>query len=441
MKSSKNNQLSRHKELESLLQQQAKKIAQLEKEQAIEAALERVRAATMTMHKSEELSQVATVMFKEFQQLNLINEIARTIININDEENGDCEMWSTQIGGAELSTNFQYNYLEHELWETEYRAYQQVEKSKRKEHKYIVTHEGKAFEALMAFGIEKKLITPEDFKIIKEEGIQKWIEHIVWFANGSLVIARHTPLSEEGFNILQQFTAVFEQTYTRFLDLQKAERQAQEIEKIFKENQRLLHNILPQQIAEQIRTGQQTIVKRFEHVSILFADIVGFTILSEKLTPQEVVDILNGLFSKFDDLTDKYGLEKIKTIGDAYMVASGVPEEKEDHALVLFQFAQELLLAIKDFNQVVGTNLKIRIGISSGPVVAGVIGKKKFAYDLWGDSVNTAARMEENGQANCIQISPATYEILKNDFVFEKISNVEIKGKGRMNVYLWATDA
>ena len=150
-----------------------------------------------------------------------------------------------------------------------------------------------------------------------------------------------------------------------------------------------------------------------------------------------MVDILNGLFSKFDDLTDKYQLEKIKTIGDAYMVASGVPEEKDNHALVLFQFAQEMLQAIQNYNQIHNLQLEIRIGISSGPVVAGVIGKKKFAYDLWGDTVNTAARMEAYGRASCIQLAPPSYELLKRKFEFEKIPNVEIKGKGAMDVYVW----
>ena len=200
-----------------------------------------------------------------------------------------------------------------------------------------------------------------------------------------------------------------------------------------------MHSILPAPIAEQIRQGQQTVVKRFEQVSILFADIVGFTVLSDKLSPQEVVDILNGLFSKFDDLTDKYGLEKIKTIGDAYMVAAGVPEEKTNHAQLMFAFAKDMLQTLQAYNKVIGTDLKIRIGISSGPVVAGVIGKKKFAYDLWGDTVNTAARMEAYGHADCIQVSPVTYAMLKTEATFEKIPNVEIKGKGKMDVYLWTS--
>jgi len=233
-----------------------------------------------------------------------------------------------------------------------------------------------------------------------------------------------------------RFAGVFDLTYRRFLDLEKAEEQNRQLEMTFEENQRLLHSILPKPIAEKIQAGQQTIVKRFESVSILFADIVGFTILSEKLSPQKVVDMLNDLFSRFDDLTDKYQLEKIKTIGDAYMVASGVPEEKQDHALLLIQFAQEILKAIQIFNQQHHLKLEIRIGISSGPVVAGVIGKKKFAYDLWGDTVNTAARMEAYGQASKIQVSPTTYKILQTNFTFEKVNAVEIKGKGKMDVYL-----
>ncbi|MEL6925950.1 MAG: adenylate/guanylate cyclase domain-containing protein, partial [Bacteroidota bacterium] len=259
----------------------------------------------------------------------------------------------------------------------------------------------------------------------------------VMYPAGGLYAFCESGFTEEAAYIMQRFANGFHLAYTRFEDLQKAEAQAQRLELAFSENQRLLHSILPMPIAEQIRTGQQSVVQRFEAVSILFADIVGFTKLSEQLTPQQVVDMLNGLFSQFDDLTSHYGIEKIKTIGDAYMVAAGVPEARKDHALVLFHFAQDLLKTLKKYNRAKGIKLKLRIGISSGPVVAGVIGKKKFAYDLWGDTVNTAARMEAYGQENRIQLSPNTYKILKRKFRFEKIPNVEIKGKGKMDVYLW----
>lgn len=226
---------------------------------------------------------------------------------------------------------------------------------------------------------------------------------------------------------------------TKFLSQinRKLAQQKTEIEAEREKADLLLQNILPISIAEQLKTNKKDTVKRFEHTSILFADLVNFTLLSEKLAPQQLVEILNGLFSKFDDLTDKYGLEKIKTIGDAYMVAAGVPEEKTNHAQSLFLFAQEMLVATKVFNEANGLELSLRIGMNSGPLIAGVIGKKKFSYDLWGDTVNTAARMEAYGQQDCIQVSSATYAILKKDFDFEQIPDVEIKGKGLMDVYLW----
>ena len=210
-----------------------------------------------------------------------------------------------------------------------------------------------------------------------------------------------------------------------------------DLESANQENEKLVYSIFPVAIANSLKIEKRGIVHRYDSVSILFADLVGFTALFEDLSPQRVVGLLNSLFSKFDDLTDKYGIEKIKTIGDAYMVAAGVPSAKVDHAKVIFTFAQEVLYQVKIFNESRGTQLKIRIGISSGPVIAGVIGKKKFTYDLWGDTVNTAARMEAYGQVNCIQVSPTTYEILKKDFEFEKIADVKIKGKGEMDVYLW----
>ncbi len=210
-----------------------------------------------------------------------------------------------------------------------------------------------------------------------------------------------------------------------------------QLEKSHEENEKLLHNILPIPIAAQLKSSKAKTIKRFENASILFADIVNFTPLAEKIPPQELVDILDGLFSKFDELTDKYDLEKIKTIGDAYMVASGVPVIKANHAITLFHFAQEMIEEANNFSTNKGLTLQLRIGISSGPVVAGVIGKKKFSYDLWGDTVNTAARMESNGRTGKIQVSENTYQLLKGEFTFDKIPNVEIKGKGIIDVFIW----
>ena len=196
----------------------------------------------------------------------------------------------------------------------------------------------------------------------------------------------------------------------------------------------LLLNILPKDVVAILRDRPQTIADHFDGASILFADVVNFTPLAARLTPKQTVDLLNQVFSYFDTLVDKYGVEKIKTIGDCYMVASGVPRPRQDHAQVLTRLALEMrdFVNCHEFN---GERLKLRVGINSGPVVAGVIGQKKFIYDLWGDAVNTASRMESHGGAGIIQITGATYELIGNDFVCEPRGKIDVKGKGEMEVW------
>lgn len=201
-------------------------------------------------------------------------------------------------------------------------------------------------------------------------------------------------------------------------------------------SERLLLNILPAPIAERLKTGHQTIADGFAEVTILFADIVGFTQLSAKISPERLVEVLNSLFSRFDRLVDRYGVEKIKTIGDAYMVCAGLPMPKADHAEAIADIALGMRRAVEEHNREFGTSLKIRIGIHSGPVVAGVIGLKKFIYDLWGDTVNLASRMESHGLPDCIQVTAATWERLRNQYVFEQRGMVEVKGIGQVATYL-----
>lgn len=195
----------------------------------------------------------------------------------------------------------------------------------------------------------------------------------------------------------------------------------------------LLLNILPQEIAAILKDRNQTIADHFEGVSILFADIVNFTPLSASMTAVEVVELLNDVFSYFDSLVEKYELEKIKTIGDAYMVAAGIPRPRTDHAHVLARMALDMC-AFR-YDRLESRTLEFRIGINSGPVVAGVIGRKKFIYDLWGDAVNTASRMESHGSAGRIQITRSTYELLKDTFICEPRGTISIKGKGEMEVW------
>ncbi len=198
----------------------------------------------------------------------------------------------------------------------------------------------------------------------------------------------------------------------------------------------LLLNILPAEVAERLQSDPTSIADHFDEASILFADVVDFTPLSSRLDAREVVGILDRLFSTFDELVDRCGVEKIKTIGDCYMVAAGVPTPRADHAHALAGLALEMRSCaqscLPDGSE---HDLRLRIGISSGPVVAGVIGRRRFLYDLWGDTVNMASRMESHGRPDEIQITRATRELLGDDFVTEPLGLVEVKGKGEVETW------
>ena len=197
----------------------------------------------------------------------------------------------------------------------------------------------------------------------------------------------------------------------------------------------LLVNILPRSIAERLKGASQTIADHFDSASILFADVVDFTPLAQRLAPAEVVGILDQLFSHFDTLVERHGLEKIKTIGDCYMAAAGVPDPSPDHARRAALLALDMREAVATSAVGDGSGLELRIGINSGPVIAGVIGTKRFLYDLWGDAVNTASRMESQSTPGEIQITRATYELLKDEFVCRRRGTIQVKGKGQMETW------
>jgi adenylate cyclase len=197
----------------------------------------------------------------------------------------------------------------------------------------------------------------------------------------------------------------------------------------------LLLNILPAQIAERLKGGENVIADSFPEATILFADIVGFTNLSTLISPQQIVFLLNEIFTAFDQVASQLGLEKIKTIGDCYMVVGGLPTPQPDHAAAVAQMGLAMLRIIHKLNADYQTSLRLRIGINTGPVVAGVIGRSKFIYDLWGDAVNTASRMESHGKPDAIQVSASTYERLRLHFAFEPRGEIEVKGKGLMTTW------
>jgi len=198
----------------------------------------------------------------------------------------------------------------------------------------------------------------------------------------------------------------------------------------------LLLNILPKEIAAILKNESRTIADQYEEASVLFADMVGFTPLSAQLPPVEMVELLNEAFSFFDSLLDKYDVEKIRTIGDSYMAVSGVPRRRANHAQVLVRMALEMrdYIATHTFRN--GQRVNFRIGINSGSMIAGVIGRRKFVYDVWGDAVNIASRMESHGLGGAVQITQTTYELIKDEFVCEPRGTVNVKGKGEMEVWL-----
>ena len=213
----------------------------------------------------------------------------------------------------------------------------------------------------------------------------------------------------------------------------QTEKELLQIEKDKSEN--LLLNILPKAVADRLKHGEQTIANGHAMVTVLFADLVGFTELARRTTPADLVSLLNGIFTAFDLLVEKHQLEKIKTIGDSYMLAGGIPLDRADHAQAVADIALEMIQALAALNAEKGTHLRVRIGINTGPIVAGVIGKRKFTYDLWGDTVNLASRMESSGVPGLVHVSESTHEALKAEFDLEERGITQVKGVGEVRTY------
>ena len=234
--------------------------------------------------------------------------------------------------------------------------------------------------------------------------------------------------------VVQAFQDMYGRVWQEIRDRKLAQAALQEEKQ---KSEKLLLNILPMSIADQLKVETGAIASRFDEATILFADIVDFTGLAAHVSPSELVQLLNDIFSAFDCIADRLGLEKIKTIGDAYMVVGGLPTPRTDHAEAILAMAVEMLQVTKTFQRGDGNAFQLRIGINTGPVVAGVIGIKKFSYDLWGDAVNIASRMESHGVVDRIHISATTYAHLKDRHQFEDRGCIHIKGRGEMHTYLY----
>jgi guanylate cyclase len=200
-------------------------------------------------------------------------------------------------------------------------------------------------------------------------------------------------------------------------------------------SEKLLGNVLPAKIAARLKDGTENVADRFDSVSVLFADMVGSTVLATSLSPEEMVGLLNEVFTEFDAITIRHGVEKISTSGDNYLVAAGVPEVQPDHAVALVRVALEMCAYLDRRRSETGRDVAMRFGINTGPAVAGVVGQRNFHYDIWGDAVNTASRMESHGEPSRIQISEATYELVKDVFECEPRGEIDVKGKGLMRTW------
>jgi PAS domain S-box-containing protein len=270
-------------------------------------------------------------------------------------------------------------------------------------------------EELLAFVRQLESVTVFESEVYRKDGSIIWISenmHAVRDADGTL--------------------RQYEGSVRDITDLKFTEK---ELHRQRLKSERLLLNVLPQAIAERLKRGQKVIADSFTEATVLFADLVGFTELSTCISPTELVELLNSVFSKFDQLADHHDLEKIKTIGDAYMVVAGLPVPRADHVRAIADIAIDMQHEITKIKVHDGRSLSLRIGIHTGPVVAGVIGIRRFTYDLWGDTVNVASRMESQGEPKRIQVTEAVYNRLKNGYDFERRGEIAVKGKGDMMTY------
>lgn len=234
------------------------------------------------------------------------------------------------------------------------------------------------------------------------------------------------------FSVVNGF---FNGIWTTFLALFLILYLLQELETAQNLADRLLYNVLPPVIAARLKREQGTIADSYESASVLFADIVGFTPLSNVLSPEGMIALLNEIYSQFDALVEKHGVEKIRTIGDNYMVAAGVPDPRPDHAKALADLALDMQEYCRQIAPVDGHRIRFRIGINSGPLIAGVIGNTRFQYDIWGDTVNTASRMESHGEPGKIQVTEATRALLGDGYAFAPRGLIDVKGKGEMETW------
>jgi class 3 adenylate cyclase len=389
----------------------------------IEASLERVRSRALAMRQSDELSECADLLYAEFYKLGvesfscgyLINDDKKQVWKIwltNPGEKFFKEFWTAPFYGDQVLTE------RYESWKREEKFHCAVLEGdiNRKHNEYITT------------------LAPWKEAML-DNLPQRLVFNSAHFSVGHLLVISPDRLNVDIEHAMERFAGVFDFAYQRFLDLQQTERQAKELEIIFEENQRLLHSILPVGVVKELLETGSVKPARFDEVSILFSDFKEFTNIVATIPTRKLISELNELFSEFDDIMEAEGIEKIQTVGDAYLAASGLPEEVPDHALRCIRAAKKMIDFLNRRNETSAIKWKIRIGIHSGPIAAGVVGKKKFAYDIFGDTINTASRIETAGEEGKINVSAYTYDLIKDQFPCEYRGKISAKGKGDLDMY------
>jgi class 3 adenylate cyclase len=403
-------------------------------EAQIEASLERVRSSAMAMHNSDDLTGAASTVFTELNKLG-IHSIRSGFVLLTRESRRAKLYPATSFDKAiTLSLTGEFDFVGHPVFEKQYESW-------LKQENYFPVLEGETL--LSYYRILSDALSVSFDQYLDTD---KQFGCFLPFTDGFLFTWNKVPVSEEETGILSRFKTILDLTIRRYADLKKAEALVEqsliEERKLREEKERadkLLLNILPEEIANELKQFGKSYARKHDEVTILFADIQGFSSIAETLSAQELVTQLDECFRAFDHIVEKHGLEKIKTVGDAYVCACGLPKYVPDHAAKTIRAAIDMMNFIKGFSITRTIQdlpaFEFRIGIHTGPVITGVVGLKKFTYDIWGDAVNMAARMEQHGEAGKINISESTYALIKDKFTCTSRGKIPAKNKGEVAMY------
>jgi class 3 adenylate cyclase len=417
------------------------------REARIEAALERVRSRSMAMRKTEELFEAAEFVFKELTALGI--ESMNVSYCFMDEDEKSAQYYSVNpVDGKVVSFPMIYPHTETDVMRSILSSWKKQEPFNviDLDEQSTLTHQTWVGEHILNMITQRNIDIPFSVEAFLSISPKTAMIYTFNFIQGYVFVIREERLTEKQEEILLRFTKVFEMTYRRFLDIKLAEAHAEkaqiEEQKLREEKKRsdsLLLNILPEEIANELKQFGKSYARNHAEVTIFFADIKGFSSIAENLSAEELVMQLDECFRAFDKIIEKHGLEKIKTLGDAYICACGLPTPVHENAIKTVNAAIDMLDFLKGFN--ISKKIQdlpafeFRVGIHTGPVVTGVVGLKKFTYDIWGDTVNMAARMEQHGEPGRINISENTYELIKNKFTCTPRGKIQAKNKGEIDMY------